>query len=908
MPDFMCAIEQRLEGLPIAPARRTEIALELSQHLQDRYDELRAAGASHDDASREAFAELDGTLSQQLAGVERHEPRESAVLGRRRGGASMIGSIWQDVRYAARMARQAPAFTAVVVLTLALAIGATTAIFSVADGVMLRPFPYPDIDRIMILNETVRGGQSLSVAWPNFQDWRDQNEVFEQFGLYRAMTVNLTGGDQPERLNGTLVSSEVFKALGIQAQAGRTFLPQEDQPGADHVVVVSDRLWRSHFNSDPALVGRTMILDGQAHAIVGIVPPGMRFPSRLTDVWLPLGLFVDTFPADRGTHPGLTVIGKLKPGVSLEQANANMDAIARRLEKQYPMLNTDHTAVILPYYEQIVQNIRPALLTLIGAVGFVLLIGCANLANLMLARADRRQREIAVRAALGAEPYRLFQQLLIESVLLSLFGGALGALMAVWGVNAFVASRPTSIPRIDLIAVDLRVLAFTAAVSIITGILFGLAPALRASSPDLLGSLKEAARSSTSAAGRRLRSGLVVAEVALALVLLIGAGLMVKSFGRLMALDLGFNPARVVTMRLALPGAKYPELARWLAFHQELVSRIGSLPAIEAAGLNSAVPLEGGGAESEVIYEGQPPPRSVQEPGTMCLFQMSSPDYFRAMGIPLLKGRSFTEHDTAESSLVAVVDDTLVRRLFPNADPIGKRIAFEFRGHGPDDPRPIWREIVGVVRHVHHYGLIGEPPNVQVYAPFQQIPIWFQQRRPSMALVARTTLDPERLAASIRREVAALDRDIPIYRIQTMDTYLTQNTEQSRLSVMLLSVFSALALVLAVLGIYGVLSYVVGLRSQEIGIRMALGATCDDVLRLIVGHGMLLATVGIVLGLGASWGITKSLGALLFEVSPHDPATFALITLLLAAVAFVACYLPGRRATRVDPAITLKSE
>jgi putative ABC transport system permease protein len=585
-----------------------------------------------------------------------------------------------------------------------------------------------------------------------------------------------------------------------------------------------------------------------------------------------------------------------------------MDALSRQLEKRYPISNTDHTVVILPYYEQVVRNIRPALLTLIGAVGFVLLIGCANLANLMLARADRRQREIAIRAALGAKRYRLVQQLLIESVLMSLGGGVLGALLAMWGVKAFVASRPTSIPRIDLIAVDLRVLAFTGAVSIVTGIAFGLAPALRASSSDLLTSLKEAARSSSSAGGRRLRSGLVVAEVGLALVLLIGAGLTIKSFGRLMALDLGFNPAHVVTMRLTLPNAKYPELARWMAFHQELVSRVGTLPAIEAVGVNSAVPLEGGGSESEVIYEGQPPPRSVQEPGTMCLFQTSSPDYFRAMGIPLLKGRSFTERDSAESTLVAVVDDTLVRRLFPNADPIGKRIAFEFRGHGPADPRPIWREIVGVVRHVRHYGLIGEPPNVQVYAPFQQIPIWFQERRPAMALVARTTLEPERLAASIRQEVAALDRDIPVYGIRTMDAYLAQNTEQSRLSVTLLSAFGALALVLAVLGIYGVLSYVVSLRSQEIAIRMALGATPGDVLRLIVGHGMLLTTVGIGLGLGASWAITKWLGTLLFEISPHDPATFASITLSLAAVALLASYLPGRRATRVDPVITLRYE
>ena len=390
-------------------------------------------------------------------------------------------------------------------MTLGLGIGATTAIFSVLDGVLLRPFPYADIDRITILGETTRSGQFMSVAWPNFQDWRDQNEVFEAFGVYRGMTLNLTGGDQAERLNASLASSDVFRAVGIQAQSGRTFGPGEDKPTAERIAVISDRLWRSRFNADPALLGRTITLNNQTHTVVGIMPPGMRFPSRLTDVWLPLGLFVDTFPTDRGAHPGLSVVAKLKPGVRVEQATANMDAIARRLEQQYPMSNADHTVTVTPSCEQIVRNIRPALLTLIAAVAFVLLIGCANLANLMLARADGRQREVAIRAALGADRRRIFQQLIVESLLMAAAGGALGALLAAFGVKAFVASQPVSVPRIDLIAVDLRILAFTSVVSILTGIAFGLAPAIRASSVDLLTSLKDSARATIGSGGRRTR-------------------------------------------------------------------------------------------------------------------------------------------------------------------------------------------------------------------------------------------------------------------------------------------------------------------------------------------------------------------------------------------------------------------
>ena len=868
--------------MPEWPRRISE---EMRQHLDDEYDALRAGGLGHDEAMRRLAGDVDEVASMRTRPVD---------------------AVTTDVRFALRTLRKAPGFTAVVMLTLALGIGATTAIFTIVDAVMLRPYPYADMDRIVMLAETTRTGQTMSIAWANFQDWREQNQVFEHLGIYRGTVLNLTGGDQPERLIASLASSEVFKAVGLQAMIGRTFTADEDRAGAPRVAVVSERFWRTHLDADASAIGRSIMLDGESHIVVGVMPAGMRFPSRTTDVWLPVGLFVQTFPADRGAHPGLFAVAKLKTNIGVARASADMDAISRRLEQQYPMSNTDHTVSVEPYYEQIVQNIRPALLALSGAVAFVLLIGCANLANLMLARADTRQREMAIREALGASRRRIAQQMLTESLLLALGGGALGALLAWWGVKAFVATRPSTVPRVDLIAVNLRVLAFATVVSIVVGIAFGLAPALRAASVDLLTSLKDAARG-TAGAGRRTRSALVVVEVALALVLLVGAGLTIRSFAALTAIDLGFDPSHVVTMRVSLPNARYPQLARWSAFHRELLRRAAGIPSVEAVGLNSSTPLEGGGAESEVRYEGQPPPSSPKEEGTTCLFQAASPDYFRAMGIAVVRGRTFTERDSSDSLLVAVVEEALVEKFFPNDDPIGKRIAFEFTGHGAGS-RPIWREVIGVVRHVRHYGLVREPANLQVYAPLEQLPVWFVNRRPTMTLFARTPLEPEQLAASIRQAVSGIDRDVPVFSVQTMEQYVAQATEQSRLNMTLLVLFGALALVLAGLGIYGVLSYFVSRRTQEIGIRMALGATRVDVMRLIVGYGMKLTLTGVAIGLGASWAITRSLTALLVGVSPHDPGTFAVIGLLLVAIAFVASYLPGRRATRVDPMITLRAE
>jgi putative ABC transport system permease protein len=616
---------------------------------------------------------------------------------------------------------------------------------------------------------------------------------------------------------------------------------------------------------------------------------------------------VRSFPSDRGVHPGLTVVAKLQPGVTVPRAAADMDAIARRLEQQYPMSNTDHTVAVQPYYEQIVENIRPALVTLMVAVVFVLLIACANLANLMFARSDARQREIAIREALGAGRARVFQQLLTETVILALGGGALGTLLAWWGVRAFVATGPTIVPRIDLVQVDLRVLAFALVVSIATGIAFGLLPALRASSLDLLESLKEAARG-TRRAGLRTRGALVVGEVALAVVLLIGAGLAMRSFARLTSVELGFDPSRVVTMHASLPDTQYRDVARWTAFHRDLVRRVAAISGLEAVALNSAVPLAGMGGESEVRYEGQPPPASLQEEATSSLFQTVTPDYFRVMGMPILRGRAFTDRDNADVVKVVIVEEALARKFFPNTDPIGKRIAFEFVGGHGAAVQPIWREVVGIVGHVRHYDLVKEPPNYQVYAPFDQLPIYFQNRRPTMTLFARTALEPGQVIAAVRQAVATIDPDIPVFGLQTMEQYVGQATEQSRVSTSVLALFGALGLVLSSVGIYGVLSFLVGRRTREIGIRLALGATRLDVLGLIVRHGMTLAAVGIAAGLVAAWALTRLLAKLLYGISPHDPATFAGLAAVIGVVALIASTLPALRATRISPVETLRQE
>ena len=810
-----------------------------------------------------------------------------------------------DVRLAVRRLARAPAFTAVAITTLALGIGLTTAVFTVVDQSILRPFSYPDIDRLVVMNERFETDQ-MSVSWPNFLDWKAQNTVLQELGIYRNAAVNLTGHDQPERLSGSIVSASVFASTGIAPLVGRVFSDADDRPGSDRVAVIGERLWRTHFGADPDVAGQRVTLNGEPYTIVGVMPAAMRFPSRLTDVWLSVGPMAPTFPTARDVHPGLTVLGRLKPGVSLDAARTAMEVIARRLGVVYPTTNSRTHIDVNAYRELIVQNIRPAFRLLLGAVGLVLLIACANLASLMLARADARQRELAVREALGASRWRLVQHMLVEAVVLALVGGGASVLLAYWSVRAFVASHPTTIPRIDLIGVDWRVLLFAVAVSTVAGVLFGSVPALRSSAVGLQGALRNG-RDGSIAGARRFRRLLVVAEVAMAFVLLVGAGLFGRSLLGLLSVDLGFEPSRLVTMQLALPPAAYPSVEAWLTFHKTLLEHIAGAPGVDAVGLATSLPLSGNAAESSLIREGDPLP-TPDHPPAECSYVAVSADYFRTMAIHVLRGRTFTARDTSNAPPVIVVDDALAARLFPNQDPIGRRISFEAGGDSPATFVPNWREIVGVVHHVRQYGLTGEPPYVQVFTPVEQLPIWMRDRRPALSLVVRTTAAADAIVADVRRTVRGIDPNIPVYGIETMGAMIAGATEQPRLSLLLIGVFAVLALVLALVGVYGILAQAVSQQTREIGLRMALGARRGQVGGLVARQAASLVVTGLVVGAGGAIGLSHFLGSLLFEVSPTDPMTLAGMACLLAITAAIAAAIPARRASGVDPVVALRME
>ena len=811
-----------------------------------------------------------------------------------------------DLRFAVRVLRRTPGVAAVAILTLALGIGAATAVYAVVDGAILRPFPYPDMPRLVVMNELSSQNSHMSLSWLNYRDWRDQNDAFEEIGIYRGAAVTLTGVSQPERITAHMVSSQVITAMGIGPLRGRAFDARDDQPEAARVVLISERLWRTRFDADPAIVGRSITLNNEPWNVAGVMPAAMRFPARTTDMWLPLGPFIETFPQSRGAHPGLLAIGRLKPGVSLDQGRASMAAIAKRLSDQYPDTNRGNGANLTSYYELIVESIRPAMYALLGAVGVLLLMACANLAGLMLARADARARELAVRAALGAGRLRLLRQLLIESGLLAVAGGVLGVGLAYAAVRAFVASQPTSVPRIDLIGIDWRVAAFAALASASTIAFFGLLPAMRASRPNLQASLKDL-RPGANPRAMRLRRVLVAAQVGLAAVLLVSAGLLGRSLISLLDVDLGFEPSRVVTMRLTLPDARYGSPDAWIAFHRDLLDRMQGLPGVDALGINSAIPLEGGASESGILKEGDPLPSS-DRPGTMCLFQTTGGDYFKAMGIPLVRGRLFDSRDQASGGApVAIIDDTAAAKLFGEENPVGRRIAFETTGD-PPNYKPIWREVIGVVSHVRHYGLTTEPPYVQVYTPYAQLPLWFQQRRPAMALIARTTDDPASMIATIRQRVAAIDGQLPVHNVQALRELVGRQIEQPRLSATLVFAFAAIALLLATLGVYGVLSYLVVQRTREIGVRLALGARRVQIIGQIVRQGLVLAGIGLAFGLAAAVGAGRWLSASLVDVSSTDGVTFAVVAVVLVVAALAASLIPARRASAVDPLSALRTE
>jgi putative ABC transport system permease protein len=770
-----------------------------------------------------------------------------------------------------------------------LGIGANTAIFSVVNAVLLRPLPFPEPERLVWLREShpPTNLPQTSVAISNFLDWRSQNQVFAQMAAYREAGFNLQAGDEPKRVNGARVTVDFFATLGAQPAMGRAFHPAEDAPGGERVVILSHALWRQSFGGDPQLVGRQLKVDGQSHTVVGIMPSGFSFPGDDTELWLPAALD----PKSGRVSHFLRVLGRLKPGATLEQARAEFEAIALRLDQAYPDTNKGWGVFMQPLSETISGRLRQPLYVLLGAVLFVLLIGCANVANLLLSRNAARERELAIRAALGAGRGRLVRQLLTESLLLALLGGAGALLFAAWGVEMLKTTGPRDIPRLNEAALDLPVLGFTLAVALLTGLIFGMAPAWQHSRLNINTALKDGARTA-GAGARRLRQSLVVVEIAVALLLLIGAGLMLKSFARLQQVAPGFDARNGLTMEINLAPAKYAQREQRAAFLQQVLEGLKTLPGVEFAGATHRLPLRGNSGMSFQI-EGRPAPAPGESLGVN--WRSISPDYFRTMGAPLIAGRTFTEEEGWQKMSAVIINQATQRRYWPDENPLGKRIR---QGGAPDSP---WVTIVGVAADVKESGLNADTA-AGLYLPYVLAPA------PAMTLVLRTKTEPLSLAASASAEIRRVDPEQAVSNISTLEQLLSETVAQPRFNTGLLAIFSLLALLLAAVGIYGVMSYAVAQRTQEIGLRMALGAEPRDVLKLMVGQGMKLVAVGLALGLLSALGLTRWLETLLFDVEATDPLTYAVIAATLAAVALLACYLPARRAMAVDPLVALRRE
>jgi predicted permease len=804
----------------------------------------------------------------------------------------MIRDLLQDTRYGARMLRKSPGLTSVAVLSLALGIGAISTIFSFVNGIMLRPLPYQEPERLVLLDETAfkQGVASMGVSFPNFVDWREQNQAFEDIAVYQPGGFAIAGGAEPEQLKGAFVSQGLFEILGIAPILGRTFTADEDQPDHDQVVILSYGLWQRRFGADPNILGQTLLLNNRSRTVIGVMPKGFQFPE-VAEAWGPLALNTKIYTR---TDHGLESIARLKPGVTLEFAQAEMISIAANIEQQNPVTNEGLSVSLISLRAGLVGDYKKALLILLGVVGFVLLIACVNVANLLLARATARQKEIAIRAALGANRRRIFRQLLTESLLLGLISGALGLVLALWGMELLLSAIPIDIPFWMKFDLDGRVLGFTAACSLLTGFVFGTVPALEASNPDLNETLKEGGRSSAGGGRHRLRSLLVVAEIALSLVLLVGAGLMMRSFISLQNVNAGIKPEGVLTMYIALPGAKYRGPEKRIAFFSQLLERVRAIPGVQSAGTNSGLPLSGNNWGRSLTVEGRQVLSVGEAPSiNHCVI---TPNYFGAMGIPILKGRDFDERDTRDATKVTIIDERLAREYWPDDDPLGKRIRF-----GPPEDNEPWHTIVGVVREVKHDRLDASTRK-SVYLPFPQRTI------SGMSLAIRTGGRPESLISAVRGQVRELDPDLPVTRVMPMTEIVARSVWQPRLYTALFGVFAAVALILATVGIYGVMSYAVTQRTREIGLRMALGAQRQDVLKLVVGHGVVITAIGVGAGLAAAVALTRLMSSLLFGVTATDPITFAAVSVLLAGVALAACFVPARRAAKVDPMVALRYE
>ena len=801
----------------------------------------------------------------------------------------------QDLRYAVRMFIKKPGFAAVVISALALGIGANTAIFSIVNSILLRPLPYRDPSRLVMVwmnNKRMNVDEDIH-SYPNYIDYRDQNNVFEQLAAYSGISVNLVGIVEPERIIGAAATANLFDVLGVDPQMGRVFTKDEEQIGQDKVAVLSYGLWQRRFGKDPNIIGQQILVSDVSRTVIGIMPASFKYPYKEADIWVPLAVDENRKQA-RGSF-GYWVIGKLKPGVTIDQARSEMGSIASSLESQYPDQLDGLGVNLVPLHQQVTGKVRPALLVLLGTVAFVLLIACSNVANLLLARAAGREREIAIRTALGASRTRLIRQLLTESALMGIAGGVVGLLIAKWGLNALIALSPEDIPRLDQIGIDGRVLGFTLLISLATGFLFGVVPALQASKPDLNESLKEGGRSSTAGVERRrVRSTLVVLEVALSLILLIGAGLMIRSFSQLQKVDLGFNPDRLVSMNIQLSRTKY-QGSQSAAFFRQLIERVEAMPGVESAGAISAIFIDALPNSTNFTVEGKPPMPIAEQIETPV--DMVTPSYFRTMGISLLRGREFSEQDGLETQQVAIINDTFARRFWPGEDPIGQRYKF-----GDSTSNAPWMTVVGVVGDMRRTGLDVDV-RCETFLPYTQ-----RRFVGFLSVVVRAKSDPRGIATAVRDQVWSMDPNQPVSHIRTMDQLLDGMMAQRRLNMVLFALFGGVALVLAAVGVYGVISYSVTQRTHEIGVRMALGAGRAEVLRMILKNGMGLVLAGVAIGLLASFGLTRLMSTLLFGVSATDVATFVVISGILSFVAFAACLVPALRAIKVDPMIALRYE
>jgi predicted permease len=900
--DWKREIAGRLAGLKLAPTREAEIVEELAQHLEDRYADLLSGGATPEEASCAALAELSESdlLTQELRRVERPAPRESVLLGSNRRNF-MLGDIWQDMRHAVRTLGKSPGFAVIAVLTLGLGLGANTAIFSLVNTALLRPLPVERPDRLVTLSDAAERRPFPAFSYPNYKDFRDRNDVFSGLIGYRFAQLSLSHDGVNERLWGYLVTGNYFETLGVKAALGRVISADDDRsPGAHPVAVVSYKCWRQRFGGAPDVIGKNVIVNGRGYTIIGVAQPGFSGTEVIVtpEMWFPMAMQAQIevgsrWLDDRESQP-VTMMGRLKPGVSVRRAQTALNSIAQQLEGEYPNINAGMKIALLSP-GLVVGAMRGAIMGFAGllmvVVGMALLLACANLANLLLARATERRREIAVRLALGASRFRLMRQLLTESLLLAAGGGVLGFLMAVWLARLTAAIKlPIDVPLATELHVDIRVFIFACLVSLATGLLFGLLPAWQATKADLAQALKNDA-SFGSPHRSRLKSGLIVLQVALSLALLIGGGLMLRALRQAQTIDLGYDPRRAIEMSFDLRLQGY-DSAQGREFQKRLLERVRALPGVESAGIANIIPVDLHISSERVSIEGQEPSRLAGAP--RALTSDITPGYFKAMNTRLLRGRDFTEHDDDKAARVAIINETLARRFWPGEDPLGKQFALG----GPESPK---MQVVGVAQDGKYTGL-NEAPRPFVYRP------QWQYRVGATTMVVRAEADPQKVIALVRGELQQLDPNMPIASVRTLVERLSLPLLPARIVASALGGFGLVALLLAAIGIYGVMSYAVSKRTREIGVRMALGARAKDVLKLVMTQGMALTLIGVAIGAPAALGLTRLMKSVLFGVSATDPLTYAGVAALLTLVALLACYIPARRATKVDPMVALRCE